>query len=57
MTPLEALNLIYQAAGMARLTRMEHAQVDQAALALKEIVEARTDAKADEPPAGPRAVN
>ena len=39
MTPLEALNLMYQAAGMARLTRMEHVQIDQAAQALKEALE------------------
>ena len=39
MTPLEALNLIYQAAGLARLTRIEHAQVDQAAQTLKDIID------------------
>lgn len=39
MTPLEALNLLYQAAGLARLTRMEHEQIAQAAQVLKELVE------------------
>ena len=39
MTPLEALNLIYQAAGLARLSRMEHVQVDQATQILKEIID------------------
>ena len=41
MTPLEALNLMYQAAGMAWLTRMEHVQIDQAAQTLQGILDKR----------------
>lgn len=43
MTPLEALNLIYQAAGLAHLTRMEHEQIARAAQVLKELVEKREE--------------
>ena len=56
MTPLEALNLMYQAAGMARLTRMEHVQIDQAAQALKEALEKPAEAAVASEPTGPHAV-
>ncbi len=43
MTNPEALNLLVQAASLARLTKQEHVQIEQAAVMLKETIEERHD--------------
>ena len=42
MNPLEALNLLIQAASLAKLTRQEHSQVIQAGEILQKIIEKKT---------------
>ncbi len=52
MNPHEALNLLYQAAGAARLTRKQHMDVEQAAQVLAGILREidEKSKKAKEPP-------
>ncbi len=43
MTNPEALNLLAQAASLARMTKQEHIQIEQAVIMLKETIEERRD--------------
>lgn len=45
MNPLEALNLLIQAASIARLTKQEHVQIEQAGLVLQKVIEHKSDDK------------
>lgn len=45
MNPLEALNLLVQAASMAHLTKQEHLQIEQAGLVLVKAIEKKSDDK------------
>ena len=49
MDAKQALNILFQASGMAGLSREGHEQVTQAAQVLNELVEAQPDAPAEEP--------
>ncbi len=43
MNSTEALNLLVQAASLARLTKQEHVQIEQAGVMLKKTIEKRHD--------------
>jgi hypothetical protein len=47
MTETEALNLLVQAAGLARLTKQEHVQLEQAAQVLYKRLSPKEAAEAD----------
>ena len=48
MDAKQALNILFQAAGMAALSREGHEQVTQAAQVLNKLVEAQPDAPVEE---------
>lgn len=48
MTDLEALNLLIQASGLARLTKQEHVQLEQAAKILYDKLAPKEAAKSDD---------
>jgi uncharacterized protein (UPF0261 family) len=56
MNPADALNVLIQAASLARLTKMEHIQIEQAAQALAAFVNEHVRKAEDKPPLGPRAI-
>ena len=56
MNETDALNLLIQASSVARLTKMEHIQIEQAAGVLAAFLKEHIKAEPAERPPGPRAV-